>query len=65
LGRARATVGFEADHVTVSQQSFLAKAAPKLRFKPISSLVEVGRMIKDAQEVLQLKGRSHAGIRPF
>src|SRR5437762_470064 len=49
------TIGFEADHVTVSQRALLAKAAPKARFKPLSGLIERARMIKQPEEVQQLK----------
>jgi len=53
--RGRATIGIEADHITVSQRNSLAKAAPKARLKPVSSLIERARMIKQPDEVIQLK----------
>jgi Xaa-Pro aminopeptidase len=53
-GRKVAT-GFEADHVTVSQQTLLAKAAAKGRLKPLSGLIERARMIKQPEEIQQLK----------
>src|SRR5882724_4048041 len=55
IGRATKTVGIEADHVTVSQMDALSKAAPKVRFKPLSGLVERARMVKQPDEVMQLK----------
>ena len=55
LPRKRQTVGIEADRVTVSLQSALAKTAPKTRLKPLSGLIERARMVKQPDEVLQLK----------
>ena len=55
VARKRHTVGIEADHVTVSQMDALSKAAPKVRFKPLSGLVERARMVKQPDEVMQLK----------
>jgi Xaa-Pro aminopeptidase len=55
LARGRCTIGFEADNVTVSQRNLLSKTAPKARLKAISGLVERARMIKQPDEVLQLK----------
>ena len=49
------TVAIEADHVTLSQRAAFAKVAPTARLKPLSGLVERARMIKQPDEVLQLK----------
>src|SRR5436309_656851 len=55
IGGRNVTIGFEADHVTVSQRDLLAKAAPKARLKAVSGLIERARMIKQPEEVQQLK----------
>ena len=55
LVRGRSSIGFEADHVTVSQRNLFCKTAPKARFKATSGLVELARMIKQPDEILQLK----------
>lgn len=55
LARSKQTVGIEADRVTVSQRAALSKAAPRARLKPLSGLIERARMVKQADEVLQLK----------
>jgi Xaa-Pro aminopeptidase len=55
LGNKRLTVGIEAEHLTVAQRDLLAKAAPKVRLKPLASLIERTRMTKQPEEVLQLK----------
>lgn len=55
IARNRPTVGIEADHVTVTQRASLSKAAPKARLKALSGFVERARMIKQPDEVLQLK----------
>ena len=55
IGGRKITVGFEADHVTVAQRELLAKTAPKARLKGVSGLIERSRMIKQPEEVQQLK----------
>jgi len=55
VARKRHTVGIEADHVTVSQRASLAKGASNARLKALCGLVERGRMIKQPDEVMQLK----------
>ena len=55
LAHGRTAIGFEADHVTVSQRSLLSKTAPKARLKALSGLIERARMLKQPDEVLQLK----------
>src|SRR5947199_10367115 len=46
IGGRKITVGFEADHVTVSQRNLLAKSAPRARLKAVSGVSERARMIK-------------------
>jgi Xaa-Pro aminopeptidase len=55
IARRKATVGIEGDHVTVSQRDLLSKAAAKVRLKPVSGVIERARMIKQPEEVQQLK----------
>src|SRR3954469_24506608 len=51
----KVTIGVEADHVAISLRNLLSKAAPKSRLKPLSGLIERARMIKQPEEVQQLK----------
>src|SRR5207237_7141094 len=51
----RLTVGFEADHMTVSMSASLGKAAPKLKFAPVVGLVEQLRAVKEAAEIAQIR----------
>jgi len=51
----RTSIGIESEHITVAQRSSLAKAAPKVRLKPLAGVVERARMMKQPDEVLQLK----------
>jgi Xaa-Pro aminopeptidase len=54
-GRRKEVVGIEADHVSVSTQRALRKAAPNVRLSPTSGLIERMRMVKDAEEIVQLQ----------
>ncbi len=48
-------VGFESEHMSVAAHQALAKAAPKIRLKPTSLIVERLRMVKDAGEIDQIR----------
>jgi Xaa-Pro aminopeptidase len=50
------TLGIEAEHLSVAERSRLAKALPAgLRLREAPPLVEQARMIKDAEEIEQLR----------
>lgn len=53
ISRLRLTeIGFEADHVTVAAATRMQRASPKkIKWKPISGLVERQRLVKDADEL--------------
>src|SRR4051812_37747961 len=50
----RASIGFEADHMTVSSRASLGQIASGLRLKP-ASLVETLRAVKEPAEVTQIR----------
>jgi Xaa-Pro aminopeptidase len=54
-GRRKEIVGIEADHLSVTAQGLLRKAAANVRLKATSGLVERMRMVKDPDEVAQLQ----------
>jgi Xaa-Pro aminopeptidase len=54
-GRRKAVVATESDHLSVTAHAALRKTAPKIRFKATSGVVERMRMVKDAEEVVQLQ----------
>ena len=56
-GRRKHAVGLEGDHLSVSAYKALRKATKSL-LKPTSGLIERTRMIKDAEEIVQL----HAAV---
>ena len=50
------TVGFDPQHITVAQLRSLRKAAgARIRWKPVSGMVEAMRMKKDASELAQMR----------
>jgi Xaa-Pro aminopeptidase len=53
--RKPTAVGFEAEHLSVAASRALSRAVSKLRLKPTSSLIENIRMIKDVDEVAQIR----------
>jgi Xaa-Pro aminopeptidase len=54
-GAKTKAVGFEAEHISVASSRALTKAVPRLRLKPTSSLIENLRMVKDADEIAQIR----------
>ena len=65
--RARGwTVGLEAEHVTVADKKRLSDLRPAgVRLKDASSLVERARMIKDADELEQIRASVNLGAKLF
>jgi Xaa-Pro aminopeptidase len=60
------TLGVEAEHLTVAERSWLAKALPSgLRLRAAPPLVEQARMIKDAEEIERLRTAVLLGARLF
>jgi Xaa-Pro aminopeptidase len=60
------TLGIEAEHLTVAERSWLAKALPSgLRLRAAPPLVEQARMIKDAEEIERLRTAVLLGARLF
>jgi Xaa-Pro aminopeptidase len=54
-GRRKYVVGVEADHLSLSAASALRKATSNTRLRPTSGVLERMRMVKDADEVVQLQ----------
>ena len=60
------TLGIEAEHLTVAEHSRLTKALPSgLRLRAAPPLVEQARMIKDAEEIEQLRAAVLLGASLF
>jgi Xaa-Pro aminopeptidase len=60
------TLGVEADHVTMSDAKRLAKFLPSgLRIRGATALVEKFRMVKDADELEQIRAAVHLGAKLF
>jgi len=60
------TVGFEAEHLTVTTKNQLSRAVPKsVRLRPTTGLIERLRIIKDADEIRLLRDAVIAGAGLF
>jgi Xaa-Pro aminopeptidase len=59
------SVGFEADHISLSQLEFFKSACPKINFVPIGNEIEKLRSIKDASEVERIRAAVRAAERAF
>ncbi len=65
--RARGwTVGIEAEHLTVAERERLLASLPAgVRLKDAPSVVERDRMVKDADEIAQIRAAVHLGAKIF
>ena len=60
------TIGVEAEHLTVAEKKRLAASLPAgVRLKDSPSVVERDRMVKDADEIAQIRAAVHLGAKIF
>jgi Xaa-Pro aminopeptidase len=66
LTRLRGTVGFESDHTSVSARESLQKLFPKpVRLKAVQGIVENLRLVKDEEELSQIRAAVNVGSELF
>jgi len=65
-GRTVKVLGIEAEHLTVGEGKLLRKTAgPGIRMRPAPPLVEQARMLKDPQEIANLRAAARLGTSLF
>ncbi len=65
LVRFREALGFEGDHTTVSERQSFQKLFPKLRLKSVQGIVETLRLVKDEDELSQIRAAVSLGSELF
>jgi Xaa-Pro aminopeptidase len=66
LARFRGTLGFEGDHTTVSARQSLQNFFPKtVRLKAVQGIVESLRLVKDGDELAQIRAAVNLGSELF